>query len=208
MATRKLKLTSIHCVDETTQEAIRLIRNESNIRKWMYTDHVISPDEHRNWLATVERNPTITPFVVLDDRNHPLGLVSLNAINRQHKRAEWAYYVTENSPSGVGAIIEYAFIDFAFREFNLEKLNCEVIEGNNAVVKLHKKFLFSEEGFRRSNIEKNGVRIGVHLMGLTKTDWLAGKSSVWNRHSRIFESVDVEIGWPSDIDSPPKPQPA
>ena len=55
---------------------------------------------------------------------------------------------------------------------DVQKLNCEVIEGNNPVVKLHKKFLFKDEGFRRSNIIKGEKRIGVHFLGLTKEDWI------------------------------------
>ena len=44
------------------------------------------------------------------------------------------------------------------------------------------KFSFEEEGFRRQNIEKNGKRIGVIMLGLTKPDWLSNKQEIFEKH--------------------------
>jgi RimJ/RimL family protein N-acetyltransferase len=51
----------------------------------------------------------------------------------------------KSARGGLGAAIEASFIDFAFDTLGIEKLNCEVIEGNDTVVKLHKRFLFCDE---------------------------------------------------------------
>ena len=72
-------------------------------------------------------------------------------------------------------------------------MNCEVLETNPNVIKLHKKFLFQEEGFRRSNINRNDVRIGVHFLGLTKDEWLEGFSSVYTRYQSFLEKYNVVI---------------
>ena len=57
------------------------------------------------------------------------------------------------------------------------KLNYEVIEGNNSILKFHKKFLFKEEGFLNSNIIKGDHHVGVYLLGSTKIDWTLGKKN-------------------------------
>ena len=75
----------------------------------------------------------------------------------------------------------------------MEKLNCEVIETNEAVVKLHKKFGFVEEGFRRENIIKNESRLGVFCLGLTKSDWEKMKETVKKRYERVINKFDLEI---------------
>jgi len=80
-----------------------------------------------------------------------------------------------------------------FDELGLEKLNCEVIETNDAVVKLHKKFSFTEEGFRRDNIIKNQKRIGVYFLGLTKLDWLKDREAIKVRYKKVMEKFDLEI---------------
>ena len=72
-------------------------------------------------------------------------------------------------------------------------MNCEVIEGNNTVVKLHKKFFFEEEGFRRSNIIKEGHRRGIHFLGLTKENWNSGKKSLYEKYNKIFNMFSIII---------------
>ena len=80
-----------------------------------------------------------------------------------------------------------------FYELGLEKLNCEIIETNDAVVKLHKKFSFKEEGYRRENIIKNQMRIGVYFLGLTKSDWTRDREAIKARYEKVIEKFDLEI---------------
>ena len=88
-----------------------------------------------------------------------------------HKKCDWAFYLDIEERGGVGSALELFMIDYVFGALGIEKLNCEVLESNQLVVEMHKKFGFCEEGFRRQNIKKNGSRIGVHLLGLVKSDW-------------------------------------
>jgi len=175
------------------QLLVREIRNQKTVRSSMYTDHEIGLNEHLNWISKLKTDDRQIVFVVFGSNEKPLGVISVNAIDRLHKKADWAYYLDENERGGLGAVLEYNFLNFLFKELDLDKLNCEVIETNPAVVKLHKKFLFQEEGFRRSNIIKDNIRIGVHFLGITKEEWLKGSSSVYEKYSSIFDKYDVVI---------------
>jgi RimJ/RimL family protein N-acetyltransferase len=73
----------------------------------------------------------------------------------------------------------------AFEEMGITKLNCEVLETNPSVIKLHKKFGFVEEGIRRKNIIKNNARVDVHLLGLLKDEW----SKVKPRMQKVVERI-------------------
>ena len=84
-------------------------------------------------------------------------------------------------------------IKFVFNELGLEKLNCEVIESNKAVIKLHKKFGFIEEGLRRKNIVKDKKRTGVVFLGLAKSDWNNFESKVFDKYKKVIEKFDIEI---------------
>lgn len=190
----KIKLIQLIDADLETQLLVRDIRNEDNVRKWMYTDHKISSNEHLDWVNRVKFDTNQEVFIVVSD-NKPLGVVSINAIDSKHGKADWAYYLTESARGGLGAAIEYTIIDFAFSNKNIEKLNCEVIEGNDAVIKLHKKFAFEDEGFRKSNIVKDGKRLGVHFLGLAKSSWEEKKKDIREKYSSIFDKFDIEICW-------------
>ncbi len=72
-------------------------------------------------------------------------------------------------------------------------MNCEFIETNEPVIKLHKKFGFKDEGFRRENIEKNGKRIGVHYLGLTRSDWLLNKQMIFEKYKLVIAKFNINF---------------
>ena len=153
------------------QAHIRTLRNQPDVRKFMYTSHEISEQEHANWLASLQGNSRQQVFVVIKDEQ-AVGVVSLNAINVLHKSADWAFYLDVGlQGKGLGSVIEFWMLDYAFDVAGLEKLNCEVLAMNAAVVKMHQKFGFEIEGVRRQNILREGVRIDVVLLGITKDEW-------------------------------------
>ena len=157
-------------------DTVRVMRNHPEVRKYMYTDHQISEEEHRNWLNMLQTNKSTEAFVIYREQ-HPIGLVSLSKISSRHATADWAYYLDPNEQGGgVGVLVEYALLEYAFGIVGLSKLNCEVLATNPRVVKLHQKFGFQEEGIRRSNIVKDGQRIDVYLLRETADEWDAGKS--------------------------------
>ncbi len=182
-------------ISTESQLKVRDVRNEESVRKWMYTDHAIELNEHLGWINRLKTDKKQIVFVILDEKDNPLGVVSVNAIDHLHKKTDWAYYLTEQARGGLGSAIEYAFIDFVFDNLDMHKLNCEVIEGNDSVVKLHKKFLFTDEGFKRSNITKEGKRIGIHFLGLTKEDWISGKKEVFEKYHKVLNKFSILINW-------------
>ena len=180
-----------HCTKDQ-QARIREIRNQPGVRSSMYTEHIISTEEHLNWINRLLTDNKQMVYAILKEEQTPLGIVSVNAIDKLHKKADWAFYLDESiHGGGLGAAIEFHLIELVFNELGLEKLNCEVIETNQAVVKLHKKFLFVEEGYRRSNIEKEGKRIGVYFLGLTKEDWIRGRTGVYTKYESVMSRFHI-----------------
>jgi UDP-4-amino-4,6-dideoxy-N-acetyl-beta-L-altrosamine N-acetyltransferase len=177
------------------KKQVRDIRNIASVRRSMYNEHIIGPDEHSFWLERVKNDPTKIIFVVLIDEVVS-GVVSLSALDLLHRKSDWAFYLDERTRGGLGKALEFSLINYAFNTLFLAKLNCEVLETNQAVVDLHQKFGFTVEGFRRSNIVKNGSRIGVHLLGLTSEDWRIKHDEIANSYKATFEKFNVVIDEP------------
>lgn len=188
----KVVLREINQCTSEQKVAVRDIRNQDSVRRSMYTDHEIGLDEHLKWVTRLKDDKKQIVFVVLVEEVVS-GVVSVNAIDRSHKKSDWAFYLSEKVRGGLGAALEFSLLDFVFNVLLLEKLNCEVIETNEAVVKMHKKFCFVEEGFRRENIEKEGGRVGVFFLGITKSDWLEGKSSVREKYQPVLNKFNITI---------------
>jgi UDP-4-amino-4,6-dideoxy-N-acetyl-beta-L-altrosamine N-acetyltransferase len=196
---KPITLRLLTLLDRPAQMTVRTIRNEENVRKWMYTDHVISEEEHLNWIERLKTDSRQIVFAVLDEQGSVLGLVSVNGIDQRHKKTDWAYYLTESARGGLGSALEFGFINFIFNTLGMEKLNCEVIEGNDPVVRMHKKFFFQEEGFRRADVLKDGLRIGAHFLGLTKADWQAGTPELLEKYGAVFDKFALSIDWPGHV---------
>ena len=182
-------------MQEEHKKIVRNIRNQESVRKSMYTEHEIQLNEHLAWVERLQSDNRQIVFVVFVDEAVS-GVVSVNNIDKLHLKSDWAFYLDANvRGGGVGAALEFSLINFVFEELGLEKLNCEVIETNEAVVKLHKKFGFVEEGFRRENIIKKKKRIGVFFLGLTKFDWVKQRKRVKTRYENIIDKFDLEIDY-------------
>lgn len=69
------------------QAQVRALRNQADVRKYMYTSHEISEQEHASWLNSLAGNPRQSVFVVMLE-GQAAGAVSLNAINPQQRTAD------------------------------------------------------------------------------------------------------------------------
>lgn len=173
------------------QERVRQLRNQPQVRRFMYTEHEISAQEHQAWLASLAGNGRQSVYVVMVD-DIPRGVVSLNAINPLHRSADWAFYLdSELQGKGLGSQVECWLLDHAFTDVGLAKLNCEVLASNPAVVRLHQKFGFTVEGVRRQNVCKDGERLDVMLLGITAEEWRAHRPGIVARLARLDRSTAV-----------------
>lgn len=183
----KFNLIPLINLDKTIQLQVLKIRNQESVRKWMYSDHEISENEHLAWIDNLKDDKKNIVYAVMADELEPIGVISINDIDAKHKKANWGLYIGEKYQGlGIGVFLEIMLIDYCFDKMGLEKIYCEVIEGNTSVLKLHKKLLFQEEGFLRSHIIKNGIRIGVHFLGLLKSEWQIGRDKIGIRASNVI----------------------
>jgi UDP-4-amino-4,6-dideoxy-N-acetyl-beta-L-altrosamine N-acetyltransferase len=197
MQKRSIQLVPITQLETDAQLAIREIRNDPDVRKVMYTDHLIGVNEHLQWISNLKNDTSQIVFGILDEvGRRPLGVVSLTALDAKNKRSDWGFYLAPTERGqGIGTAVEKRFLEFAFETMALEKLNGTILEGNPAAVRFYKRFGFEEEGFRKSDILKDGRRIGVHLLGLQKILWAQHEPLLRKAYGEVFERFAIEIHW-------------
>ncbi len=154
-------------------------RNSPEVAQYMYSDHVISADEHERWFSRVLLRPPTSMYWIIEVDGRGIGVVNLVDINRSDKRCSWAFYIADPAMrgSGVGPALEFAVLEYVFNRLGIEKLCCEVLEGNEAVVNLHKKLGFQQEGHLRQQVIKGGQRRDVHVLGMLTEDWVKLRDS-------------------------------
>lgn len=185
-----IEIKGIEKCNDAQRLSILDIRNQDSVRLAMYETHVISVDEHLSWLARIHQDASIQAFVIFLS-GEVIGAVSVSKIDLRHRSADWAFYLSVEARGGIGRIIEYSTLNYVMNDLKLEKLNCEVLEFNEAVVSLHMNFGFEHEGTKRNEKLRDKERINVVLLGITSDEWHAVKPKVEEQHLDLFDRYDV-----------------
>lgn len=168
-------------------ELVRSWRNEPAVRKNMYTTHEISEAEHRAWWASMQGRSDCQYFMYdLGDR--PEGVVGFTQIDSQQQHAFWAFYASPQAQKGTGGRMEYLALEHAFSDLKLRKLNCEVLSFNAAVIKLHQKFGFSEEGVFRAHHRLEVGWADVHRLAIFAEHWESQREEMYLKLCSLFRS--------------------
>jgi UDP-4-amino-4,6-dideoxy-N-acetyl-beta-L-altrosamine N-acetyltransferase len=145
-------------------------RNNPEVRRNMYTSHVISKEEHYAWFNKLESDNTKQCFIfVLDDV--PSGFISFVDINIKSKSATWAFYSGNTSVRGIGSLMEVSALNYAFSTLGLHKLSCEVLEFNNMVVRFHEKYGFHVEGVFKKHHFSDGEYWDIYRLAIFNEEW-------------------------------------
>lgn len=169
-------------VQPEDKDLLRGWRNLPEVARYMYTDHFITPEEHEQWFVRAMQDPARRYWIIQCD-GEDVGLVNLYDIDFKNRRCSWAFYVA--SPNvrgkGVGSFVEYTVLEYVFETLKLNKLCCEVLAFNDAVVKMHKRFGFEQEGYFRQHVFKKDGPHDVVCLGMLRSEWEARKEEITAR---------------------------
>lgn len=153
----------------------------------MYSDHIITSEEHHAWFAKVKQESRVICRVFEYDGN-PLGIVNFTQIDRQSKKCYWGFYIGEpHAPKGSGLAMGYLALKYIFEELEFFKLCSEVFSFNKTSINYHKKLGFVEEGRFVKHVLKNGVYEDILAMAIFRDDWEKRKHKL---EKQCFESGD------------------
>lgn len=172
-------MISLRTLDPDDRTTLLTWRNLPEVAAYMYSDHVITQEEHERWFDRVLAS-TDDWYRIIELDGAGVGLVNLSRIDREARRCSWAFYLA--SPAvrgrGVGSWVEYHAVQTAFATFGLNKLTCEVFVTNEAVVEMHEGFGFRREGYFRQHVVKAGQPVDVVALGLLRQEWELIRPSV------------------------------
>jgi len=150
----------------------------------MYTSHEISWQEHNDWFNSVQTDSTRLYFIYSDGGDDH-GVVYFTDYKPQQAIAFWGFYASDKAPGGTGILMEYDALGYAFETLKLHKLNCEVISYNKAVINLHKKAGFIEEGLFRDYHYFEGRYFDVVRLGMLDSEWEQARDYLQKRIAQL-----------------------
>jgi UDP-4-amino-4,6-dideoxy-N-acetyl-beta-L-altrosamine N-acetyltransferase len=165
-------------IEERDLPLVLAWRNSDRIRRNMYTDHVISPDEHAAWFRRLRKeSPPV--FLVFEHAGVPAGAVNISGRDLKDNRCNWGFYIArEDAPKGCGMAMGYLGLEHIFESMNIRKLIGEAFAFNRASVAFHQKLGFVQEGYFVRQRLKNGTYEDVVSFALFREEWQARKDAL------------------------------
>ena len=132
-------------------------RNQPANREVSNNQHVIGLEEHLAWWERAKQDPTRRDLVFEYD-GRPLGVVNFFDIDEDAASASWGFYLDHDTTTAEGtAMMAWMQVmkeatAYAFDELHLDVLDAEVLEHNESVRMMNRRFRFTEgDPFRRTS---------------------------------------------------------
>lgn len=155
------------------QDQVLRWRNLPDVRRWMYTDHVIGPEEHAAWFRDALTNPS-KKYWVITWQQCDVGLANLGQIDYGNRRCTWGLYIADAQTRGhgIGASAASFMLDYVFSELALERLWCEVLSTNVTAIAAYRSLGMKREGLLRRHVTKSDGSHDVVVMGILREEWV------------------------------------
>ncbi len=153
-------------LNDEEKEMLRNWRNHDDIRKLMYSNHIISPEEHKIFIDGLNGDNKNFYWLVKGNNGEYVGVISLNRVDFNNKNSYIGIYANPdcNLP-GVGQILMDCLKKIAFEIAGLHTLKLEVMETNEKAMNFYTKSGFAEEGKLKEFVFKDGKWQDVIIMG-------------------------------------------
>ncbi|MBD63439.1 MAG: UDP-4-amino-4,6-dideoxy-N-acetyl-beta-L-altrosamine N-acetyltransferase [Gammaproteobacteria bacterium] len=145
-------------------------RNHPSIRKSMFSQHKIDPEEHLNWFKSVSSDPS-KHIMIYEDGGRALGYVNFS-VTESDASADWGFYTAPSAPKGTGICLGIYALRFAFNDLDLNKLRGQAIGSNKASINFHLKLGFSNEDILKGEFKQDTKYQDIICFGLHQKDWL------------------------------------
>lgn len=148
-------------------------RNHPDVRRFMFTQHEIGLEEHRNWFAKASMD-TSRRLLIVEEAKQPIGYVQFSKV-ADGGIADWGFYVRPDAPKGTGRILGTMALNHAFGPLKLHKVCGQAIACNQASIAFHQRLGFVLEGVLRDQQRISGSYYNLHCFGLLGNEWQSEK---------------------------------
>jgi UDP-4-amino-4,6-dideoxy-N-acetyl-beta-L-altrosamine N-acetyltransferase len=147
-------------------------RNHPDVRQYMFDQHEIGLDEHRQWFERQSSDPG-RALLIYEAGGVPSGFVALTRGRRNPLVADWGFYAAPGAPKGTGRALGVLALSHAFGSMALHKVCGQAIASNRRSIDLHLALGFRQEGLLRDQHFDGRHHHAVVCFGLLVHEWPA-----------------------------------
>lgn len=150
-------------------ERVLAWRNHPDVRRYMYTQHEITLDEHQRWFERTLPDPK-KHLLVFEANHQPMGFVNFNEAENGGI-ADWGFYVAPDAPKGSGRQLGRAALSHAFTQLQLHKVCGQALAYNDRSIHFHQSLGFTQDGILRDQHFDGERYHNVVCFGLLLHEW-------------------------------------
>jgi UDP-4-amino-4,6-dideoxy-N-acetyl-beta-L-altrosamine N-acetyltransferase len=181
-AVRNSNPSGVRPMVESDLDQVLSWRNHPDVRRFMYTRHEISFEEHARWFASTSQD-AYRHLLIFEIDATPRGFINIHEI-ATGRIANWGFYSAPDAPKGGGGALGHAAIGYAFEALGLHKLCGQALTFNDRSILLHLKLGFQREGVLRQQHFDGQQYHDVVCFGLLSSDWHTPNSQKGRPHDR------------------------
>lgn len=161
-------MITLRDADGSDRDRLFAWRNLPDVRRWMYTDHEITREEHDAWFDAMLRDTTKKYWIIQSD-GAPIGSVNLVGLTQNGSSCAFGIYlgVPQIRGSGAAQIALEKAIEYAFLIANIDRISADALVDNGAAIGLYRKVGMTEDGCAKQSFESKDA---VHFR-LDRTTW-------------------------------------
>jgi UDP-4-amino-4,6-dideoxy-N-acetyl-beta-L-altrosamine N-acetyltransferase len=163
----------VNFINLTGDEKLEILkwRNDDKVRKWMFNDKIIETGNHLKFIDNLNNDHKNFYWRVSDNTGVKYGVISLNKIDADNGNSYLGIYKNPDlDKPGAGMSLMKALFHTAFNIAGLHTLKLEVTADNERAVNFYHKAGFCKEGRLRDFLNKDGRRLDVVVMGITREE--------------------------------------
>lgn len=160
---------SIRVMSADDLHSVLAWRNHPDIRRYMYTQHEITLEEHRAWFERASQDPR-KHLLVFEVGGVAQGFVNITE-QISPGVADWGFYIAPDATKGTGRQLGQTALQYAFKSLRLHKVCAQALAFNERSIKFHRGLGFQQEGILRDQHYDGENYHAVICFGLLSTEW-------------------------------------
>lgn len=150
-------------------ELVLAWRNHLDVRRYMYTQHEITFEEHSQWFSRASQDAN-RHLLIFEMDAVPLGFINIHQISTGGI-ADWGFYAAPHTPKGTGKALGQAALQYAFDAAGFHKLCGQALAYNYRSIQFHQSLGFKHEGILRQQHFDGQQYHDIQCFGLLAIEW-------------------------------------
>lgn len=163
-------------IELTDTDNIVRWRNLSSVKKNLYSQDELKPEQHINYYNSVVKTGKCAQFIIsIEDTSdrQDIGTIFIKNIDHKNNNGEYGIFIGEETARGKGyakAATELV-LKYGFESLNLHRIYLTVMSDNYPAIAAYENSGFLREGVMRDEHLRSDGYIDIIMMAILREDW-------------------------------------